>query len=117
MIQLPDSFKLIFRAIAGSNLYGTNTPESDIDERGVFIPDEKLFYGFLNRTEQYEDKNNDITYFEIRKFMQLAMDNNPNIIELIFIPKEKWISNSVDWLEIYKNRNLFVFFNHNQNMS
>jgi uncharacterized protein len=108
MINLPSSFKLIFRAIAGSNLYGTNTSESDIDERGVFIPDEKFFYGFLNRTEQYEDKNNDITYFEIRKFMQLAMDNNPNIIELLFIPKDKWISNSVDWLEIYKNRDLFV---------
>ena len=108
MIQLPNNFKLIFRCLTGSHLYGTNTPSSDIDERGVFIPDEKFFYGFLNRVEQYEDKNNDITYFEIRKFMSLAMDNNPSLIELLFIPKDKWLQNSVDWLQIYNNRNLFV---------
>ena len=108
MIQLPSTFKLIFRCLAGSHLYGTNTPLSDIDERGVFIPDEKYFYGFLNRTEQYEDKKNDITYFELRKFMQLAMDNNPNIIELLFVPKDKWLQNTVDWLQIYKNRDLFL---------
>lgn len=108
MIQLPNSFKLIFRCLAGSHLYGTNTPQSDIDERGVFIADETYFYGFLNRVEQFEDKKNDITYFEIRKFMQLAMENNPNIIELLFVPKDKWLQNSVDWLQISKNRDLFV---------
>jgi predicted nucleotidyltransferase len=108
MIQLPSTFKLIFRCLHGSHLYGTQTPLSDIDERGVFIPDERYFYGFLNRTEQFEDKKNDITYFEIRKFMQLAINNNPNIIELLFVPKYKWLQNTVDWLQIYKNRELFL---------
>jgi len=108
MIHLPSSFKLIFRCLAGSNLYGTNTSTSDIDERGVFIPDEKFFYGFLNKVEQYEDKNNDITYFEIRKFMALAMDNNPNILELLFIPKDKWLDSSLDWIQIHINRHLFI---------
>ena len=108
MITLPGNFKLIFRAIVGSHLYGTNSPDSDIDERGVFIPSEKYFYGFLYRTEQFEDKNNDTVYFELRKFMQLAMDNNPNIIELLFIPKNKWLQDSDEWLQIYKNKNLFI---------
>lgn len=108
MIQLPQDFKLIFRCISGSNLYGTNTPDSDIDERGVFIPSEEYFYGFLNRTEQFEDKNNDITYFEIRKFMQLAIANNPNIIELLFIPKDKWLHYTDEWEEIVENSHLFV---------
>ena len=108
MIQLPNSFKIIFRCISGSNLYGTNTPLSDIDERGVFIPDEKYFYGFLNRVEQFEDKKSDTTYFEIRKFMQLAMNNNPNILELLFVPKDKWLQWSVDWSLIHKHRDLFV---------
>lgn len=108
MINLPDTFKLIFKCIHGSHLYGTNTKDSDIDERGVFIPDEKYFFGFLFRTEQFEDKVNDITYFEIRKFFQLALDNNPNIIELLFVPKDKWIHHTIDWSEIYENRNIFL---------
>ena len=108
MINLPKNFKLIFRCIAGSNLYGTNTPESDIDERGVFIPDGRYFLSFLNKTEQYEDKNNDITYFEIRKFFQLAMNNNPNIVELLFVPRYKWLQNSVDWLQIIDAKELFI---------
>jgi len=33
-ITLPEGSKLIFKCVAGSFLYGTNTPESDIDERG-----------------------------------------------------------------------------------
>ena len=28
---------IIFEAISGSQAYGTNTPESDIDIRGVFV--------------------------------------------------------------------------------
>lgn len=108
MINIPLGFKMIFRCLAGSHLYGTNTPLSDIDERGVFIPDERYFYGFLNRVEQFEDKTNDTTYFEIRKFMQLAMENNPNILELLFVPKDKWLQWNVDWSLIHKHRDLFV---------
>jgi len=108
MIDIPKTFKMIFRCIAGSHLYGTNTSDSDIDERGVFIPDEKYFLGFLHRVEQYQDTKNDITYFELRKFLQLACENNPNIIELLFVPENKWMENSVDWRLIIKNREYFI---------
>jgi hypothetical protein len=108
MIELPNSFKLIFKCKAGSHLYGTNTPLSDIDYRGVFIPDERYFYGCLLSTEQYEDKKNDETYFEIRKFLHLALDSNPNIIELLFVPEKMWEVATDEWLLIHQNRNLFL---------
>lgn len=108
MIDLPQTFKLIFKCKAGSHLYGTNTPLSDVDYRGVFIPDERYFYGCLLSTEQFEDKKNDETYFEIRKFMRLALDNNPNIVELLFVPQNMWEVATYEWQLICNHKKLFL---------
>ncbi len=29
---------IIFKTLFGSHLYGTDTPESDYDEKGIFMP-------------------------------------------------------------------------------
>lgn len=85
MFNFPDNFKLIFRFVHGSHLYGTSTPKSDLDIRGVFIPSREYFFGFSKKVEQFECKEPDITYFEMRKFLSLALDCNPNIIEFLFV--------------------------------
>jgi len=107
-MEFPNNFKMIFKFIGGSNLYGTNTKDSDIDERGVFIPSEKYFFGFLNRIEQLQDKQKDIEYHDIRKFLKLALDNNPNIVEYLFIPKNKWIISTDEWIKIIENKDYFL---------
>ena len=108
MIEFPDTFKMIMTCIAGSNLYGTSTPLSDIDERGVFVPDYRYFLGFTNRIEQFEDKQSDTVYFELRKFLHLACENNPNIIELLFVPESKMRSCEKEWEEIINYRSYFL---------
>jgi len=106
--DLLSNFKIISSFICGSNLYGTATKDSDEDLRGVFIPSEEYIYGFLHRIEQVEDKINDIVYFDIRKFMNLALNSNPNIIELLWVPEEKWLISSKEWETIIDNRTLFL---------
>ena len=81
----------------GSHLYGTNTSTSDEDFSGVFIPDVKQLFGFekieqvdLSIKSKREDGKNDkdavdIVLYEFRKFVRLALDNNPNIIEMLFV--------------------------------
>jgi uncharacterized protein len=108
MVEIPKSFKMIAEFITGSHLYGNATLESDLDIRGVFIPDENYFYGFMHRGDQLEDKVNDVTYYEIRKFMKLALDNNPNIIEFLFIPEDKYLDKTNEWDKILENRDLFI---------
>jgi hypothetical protein len=71
----------------GSHAYGTNIESSDEDFKGVAIPPTKYFYGFVNKFEQAEfrDPNPDMVIYELRKFMALAADCNPNIIEMLWV--------------------------------
>lgn len=73
--------------ISGSIAYGLNRPESDVDKRGVFILPKCSFYG-LQQKDQVNDQTNDIVYYELQKFMNLLVKNNPNILELVNMPKE-----------------------------
>ncbi len=110
-MKIPDDFVLIFKAVCGSRLYGTNTSESDYDIRGVFIPSTDYIFG-LKKVEQLEDNKNgnDNVCYEIRKFVKLAADCNPNIIELLFINPDNvnCLKFTDIWSEIYNNSHLFV---------
>ena len=88
----------------GSHLYGTNTPSSDEDYSGVFIADETYYLG-LHSIEQIDlsevsknetGKNNsdavDRVCYELRKFIRLAMENNPNVLEQLFVNGENILS-------------------------
>lgn len=79
---------IIFEGIVGSQAYGTATPESDIDIKGVYIQpmDSILGFGYV---EQVSDKTNDTVYYEVRRFLQLLSSNNPNILELLNLPEDK----------------------------
>ena len=80
--------------VHGSHAYGLATETSDIDIKGIAVPPEKYFLGFLHRFEQAESKNPDMTIYDIRKFFQLAADCNPNIIEVLWTEESDIISMS-----------------------
>ncbi len=74
---------ILLECLSGSRAYGTDTPESDTDIRGIFIAPREQFYG-LEHPAQISDETNDTTYYEIGRFIELLTKNNPNILELIF---------------------------------
>jgi len=80
--------RTILYCTSGSRAYGTSRPDSDYDFKGVAIPPRKYRDGFLHRFEQAQIKEPDATIFGIRKFFALAADCNPNIIEVMWVPKE-----------------------------
>lgn len=78
---------LLFEGISGSRAYGTNLPGSDVDIRGVFVLSQSDYYG-LNYVEQVNDATNDITFYELRRFVDLLSKNNPNLLELLAMPED-----------------------------
>jgi predicted nucleotidyltransferase len=67
----------------GSHAYGTNTPASDEDFKGITIPTKPYFLGACHHFEQAELHEPDVVIYEIRKFFDLASGSNPNIIEVL----------------------------------
>ena len=85
--ELKESGHIIFECISGSRAYGLDTPTSDTDIRGVFILPKESFYS-LDYIDQVNNESNDIVYYELRKFIDLCSNNNPNILELLNVPEE-----------------------------
>lgn len=100
--------RTIFLTKHGSQAYGTNLPTSDLDVKGVAIPPKEYFFGYLQRFEQAESKDPDAVIFDIRKFVALAADCNPNIIEVLFTDAADWIVNRPEWDRLRERRDLFL---------
>lgn len=78
---------LLLKAISGSHAYGLATPSSDVDVRGIFMLPQDALFG-MKYTEQVHDNKHDIVYYELRRFFSLALQNNPNILELLAVPED-----------------------------
>lgn len=88
--------RIILKVYKGSCSYGTNHDNSDVDIGGICIPPNQYLYGYYS-FEQYESKNYihfpsyketgqpaDAVIYGLHKFVKLAFDCNPNIIETLF---------------------------------
>lgn len=77
-----------YLTIHGSHAYGLNTVHSDVDKRGFFFAKPEHFFGLDSGPEQIEEDKEepetDYVMWEFRKFVRLAANSNPNIIETLF---------------------------------
>lgn len=105
--------RTVFLVTAGSHAYGMATESSDYDYRGIFIPPLSSYIGLLDKIEQVVDGEKshhvykyynvgllktdprvegadpdicpDMQVMEISKFVRLAIQNNPSVLETLFI--------------------------------
>ena len=98
----------IFQTITGSKLYGTDTPESDTDSKGICIIDKKYYVGFIGNFEQWQDSEVDTEIYDVRKAFNLMSGCNPNMLDILFAPKEFWLKVSPYWEIIHNNRYEFL---------
>jgi uncharacterized protein len=82
-----DNNHLLLKCISGSQAYGLALPHSDTDIKGVFVLPKNEFYG-LQYTDQVNNETNDEMFYEVRKFFELLLKNNPNLLELLNTPDD-----------------------------
>jgi len=104
---------------SGSHLYGLNTQNSDLDYAGIFMPTKEYVFGFkkceevdLSIKDKLETGENskdaiDRKFYEFRKYIKLAMENNPNILEMIFVNPENIVNINYIGKYLLENSSLF----------
>lgn len=105
---LKKSNNIIFEAIVGSHAYGTNLPTSDIDIRGIFITSKEDMISLIPYAEEVSDDKQDIKYYHLRKFVDLAKDCNPNIIEMLFLDDSCIKIKTPVMQHLLDHKNLFI---------
>lgn len=102
----------------GSHLYGTNTPSSDVDYKGIYLPTAReICLNTYSRTivqqkskkqgERNTSDDVDREYFSLDRYLQLLLDGQTVALDMFFAP---------DWAFVYQNPQwcwvLQIIFDH-----
>lgn len=79
---------VVYRVLLGSRAFGLNTESSDEDRRGVYVPPADWHWGLVKPPEQAETFQPGVeeTIWEVEKFVRMALQANPNILETLWSP-------------------------------
>lgn len=124
---LPDfvESQLQYECIGGSISYGINQDYSDVDIVGFCIPhketifphlkgdilgfdEAKPFDQFQQHHVKVHDQEFDFTIYGIVKYFALCMDNNPNMLDSLFVPADCVTHITQVGRHVRDNRRLFV---------
>lgn len=78
--------RVIYRCVIGSQAYGLSNEQSDVDRRGFYLPPAELHWSLYGVPEQLESDETQEAYWEIEKFITLALRANPNVLECLYTP-------------------------------
>ena len=79
---------IIYRCQVGSKAYGLADDDADDDLRGIYLPPARLDWSLYRLPEQIESQTetHDEVYWELEKFLLLALKANPNVLETLWTP-------------------------------
>jgi predicted nucleotidyltransferase len=80
---------VVYRVMVGSRAFGLSTESSDEDRRGVYLPPADWHWSLSKSPEQVESFTEGVEEvdWEIEKFVRLALQANPNILETLWSPE------------------------------
>ncbi len=110
--------KTIVKMIFGSHLYGTDTPESDQDFKGVFLPSkEQILLGKIPKSINESTKKGnqlkntsediDVEMYSLHYFIHLACEGETVALDMLHAPFNMIVHKHSIWDDIVRNRHLF----------
>jgi hypothetical protein len=112
--------KDILRIRFGSHLYGTSTPTSDEDWKGVFVPETRdVLLGHIPKTANSERGQDgvknapgelDLENYSLHHFVRLAVQGQTVALDMLFAPASLTVRGPhvYIWDEIQKERHRFI---------
>jgi uncharacterized protein len=85
--EQPDWWRHVqLRVVVGSRAFGLDTEVSDTDRRGFYLPTAAQHWSLWGVPEQLENEATQETYWELQKFLMLALKANSNVLEVLYSP-------------------------------
>lgn len=98
--------RVLLRCVIGSRAYGLEHEHSDIDCRGIYLPTAAQHWSLYGVPEQIENDATQEAYWELQKFLVLALKANPNVLECLYTPLVEHATPLAQ--ELLEHRALFV---------
>jgi uncharacterized protein len=77
---------VIYRCVVGSKAYGLDHDASDVDRRGIYLPPASMHWSLYGVPEQLDLPDTEECYWELEKYLRLALKGNPNVLETLYTP-------------------------------
>ena len=97
---------VIYRCVVGSRAFGLDDEHSDTDRRGIYLPPANLHWSLYGVPEQLENEERQEAYWELQKFIVMALKANPNILECLYTPLIEKVTPVAQ--ELLDNREIFL---------
>ena len=102
----------------GSHLYGTDTPESDLDYKGIYLPTrEQILLGRIPKSYSYHppkgegEKNAagdmDVEIYSLHYFLKLALEGQTVALDMLHAPDAWPVYENPIWFDLRRNRSKF----------
>lgn len=93
---------VLLQWIGGSKLYGLDTPDSDTDQRSIVVKDSVLHnIGVRGKpsSKHIDNETEDIIKRDVIHFVKLLTKGNPEVVEVLFIPENRFLKKHslMDW--------------------
>lgn len=97
---------VVFRCVVGSRAYGLARDGSDTDRRGAYLAPARMQWSIFDVPEQIEQTATQECYWELGKFVRLALKGNPNVLEALWSPMVEHLDPAVE--PVISERRIFL---------